>query len=82
MPMSGPGAFGYWEENPGCPFPYQALARQKSQEYCKHVPIRGDSAKPNCIQSVFSSGLSSLQVRNRFHLFCPKRQRPNWRLLL
>ena len=54
MPMSGPGAFQNWEENPG------------SKEYCIHVPIRGVSAKPDCIQSVFSSGLSSLQVRDRF----------------
>ena len=66
MPMSGPGAFGDWEENPGCPFTIKAHARQKSKEYCIHVPIRGVSPKPDCIQSVFSSGLSSLQVRDRF----------------
>ena len=24
MPMSGPGAFGDLEENPGCPFTYQS----------------------------------------------------------
>ena len=41
-------------------------ARQRSKEYCRHVPIRGVSAKSDCIQSVFSSGLSSLQVRDRF----------------
>ena len=66
MPMSGPGPLGTGKRSLDVHSPIKAHARQKSKEYCRHVPIRGVSAKPDCIQSVFSSGLSSLQVRDRF----------------
>ena len=65
VPMSWPGALGDREKNPGCPFTINAHARQKSKEYCRHVPIKGDTASPDWIPSAFSSGLSSLQVRER-----------------
>ena len=64
MPMSGPEGTG--KRTLDVHSPIKAHARQKSKEYCRHVPFRGVSAKPDCIQSVFSSGLSSLQVRDRF----------------